>query len=85
MAPEAKFRVLEIHCSKFGDLSDTNCQVQGSLVNFSLKKRASYEASIGQHLHVSFLGSCSLQIYAINEVDELPIRRFTHELTGLQI
>lgn len=39
--------------------------------------------SIGQHLHVSFLGSCSLQIYAINAVDGLSIRRITHELTEL--
>jgi len=38
------------------------------------------QGSIGQQLHVSFLGSCSLQIYAINAVD----KRFTHELTGLR-
>jgi hypothetical protein len=35
MTPEAKFRDPEIHCSKFGDLSDTSCQVQGPPVNFS--------------------------------------------------
>jgi hypothetical protein len=35
MTPEAKFKDPEIHCSKFGDLSDTSCQVQGPPVNFS--------------------------------------------------
>jgi hypothetical protein len=36
MTPEGKFRDSEIHCSKFGDLSDTSCQVQGPPLNFSL-------------------------------------------------
>jgi hypothetical protein len=36
MTPEAKFRDSEIYCSKFGDLSDTRCQVQGPPVNFTL-------------------------------------------------
>jgi hypothetical protein len=36
MTPEAKFRDPEIHCSKFGDLSDTRRQLQGPPVNFSL-------------------------------------------------
>jgi hypothetical protein len=34
MTPEAKFRDPEIHCSKFGDLSDTCCQLQRPPVNF---------------------------------------------------
>jgi hypothetical protein len=35
MTPEAKFRDPEIHCLKFGNLSDTSCQVQEPPVNFS--------------------------------------------------
>jgi hypothetical protein len=38
MTPKAKFRDLEIHCSKFGDLSDTRYQLQGPPVNFSRKR-----------------------------------------------
>jgi hypothetical protein len=36
MISEDKFRDPEIHCSKFGDLSDTSCQVQEPPVNFYL-------------------------------------------------
>jgi hypothetical protein len=34
--PEGKFRDSEIQCSKFGDLNNISCQVQGQPVNFSL-------------------------------------------------
>jgi hypothetical protein len=35
MTHEAKFRDPEIHCLKFGDPSDTSCQVQAPPMNFS--------------------------------------------------
>jgi hypothetical protein len=35
MTPEAKFSDPEVHCLKFGNLSDTSCQVEGPPVNFS--------------------------------------------------
>jgi hypothetical protein len=46
MTHEAKFKDLEIHCSKFRDLSDTGCQIQGPPVNFSQRRLKSTLISI---------------------------------------